>query len=321
MMPRPKSISLTPDALDRNGVTASETLVAARLSLLINGVLSTGFDRDGLATSQTPSSATALTLDGVIGTDLTVAPRQGAYIIIHAIGDDTGRTFTAVGTDVNGSVLTEAITGPGAGLIVMSSAKFYSIASVTPDAATAGAIEVGVNGFYAPSTAQHITVFSAGNDTGDTFTVTGEDRYKNALTEDITGLSADTALGLLNFGRVERVESSGASAAGVEVGVNGLCESQWFILNYRGNDFNVGLGLDISTGGSMTYEVQHTFDDLFTDGLVEGVPVVFQHDTLNAETTNQDGNYTNPPVATRSAITAHTSGTLTFNIIQSGSGG
>jgi VCBS repeat-containing protein len=319
-MARRKTITLAPDALDRNGITTAETLVAARLALLINGALSAGYDRNGLATSQTPLSAAALTLDGVIGTDLAVNGRKGAYVIIYAAADDTGRTFTVVGTDGNGSVLTEAITGPGLGLIVMSANKFYTIDSVTPDAATAGAIEVGTNGYYDISQAQHIAVYSAGDDTGDTFTVTGEDRYKNALTEALTGSNAGTTAGTKNFGRVERIESSGASTGAVEAGVDGTCESQWFILNYRGNDFNVGLAGEISTGGAMTWDIQHTFDDLFIAPFVEGAATVFTHDTLASETDNQNGNYTNPPAATRSAITAHTSGSLEYHIIQSGSG-
>ena len=313
-MPQVKEITLTPDALDRNGITTTETLVAARLTLLQNGALivSGSYDRDGLATSQTPTSATAMTLDGAIGKDFT--SRDGAYVQLYAAGADTGRTFTVVGRNKYGAQIQEDITGPGAGLITSGSTKFWSIKSVTPDAATADAIEVGVQGYTTFSTPQHVSIYSAGDDTGDTFTVTGLDRYGNVMTDAITGANADTATGTKNFSRVDLVVSSGASAAGVEVGVDGTCESQWLLLNYRSGDFNVGIGTELSA--TATYAVQHTFDDILEVGKVEDDHTVLTHSTLTGETTNQDGNYTNPPAAMRLAITAHTSGTVTMNVIQ-----
>jgi hypothetical protein len=313
-MPQVKAIALTPDALDRNGITTTETLVAARLTLLINGALATGYDRNGIATTQTPTGADEMTLDGVVSKDFT--SRGGAYIQLYAAADDTGRTFTVVGADRLGNTVTETITGPGLGLITAGTTKFWSLKSVTPDAATAGAIEVGVNGYISFTTPQHVAIYSAADDTGDTFTVTGLDRYGNVMTEAITGLDTDTALGTKNFARVDDVTSSGASTGAVEVGVVGTCESQWLVLNYRGGDFNVGIGCDISTGGGATYAVQHTFNDVFVLGFVEDDAVAITHSTLTGETTNQDGNYTNPPAAMRLALTAFTSGTVTMRVIQ-----
>jgi hypothetical protein len=68
-MSKPKVITLSPDALDRNGISTTETLAAARLDFLINGALSTGYDRNGIAASQTPSGADAMTLNGALGID------------------------------------------------------------------------------------------------------------------------------------------------------------------------------------------------------------------------------------------------------------
>lgn len=314
-MPRPKSITLAPTALDRNGITTAETLVAARLSLLINGALATGYDRDGIAASQTPSGADAMTLNGAVGTDLSL--RGGGYVLIYAAANDTGRTFTVVGENYAGHAITEDITGPGTGLITLGSTVFYSITSVTPDAATAGAIEIGVNGYVLLSTPQHIAAYSAGNDTGDTFTFTGLNRYGGAMTEDLTGSSAGTTAGALNFSRIDKVASSGASAGAVEMGIDGLAETQWRLINYRGGDFNVGLGVDV-VSGTLTYAVQHTFHDIMGEGYVEGDETVFTHDTLTGKSADADGNYTNPPRAIRAAITAFTSGSLIFHIVQAG---
>jgi len=318
-MSQPKVITLAPNALDRNGISTTETLLAARLDYLINGALSTGYDRNGIAASQTPTDATAMTLDGVLGTDFR--DRRGVYILIYAAADDTGRTFTVVGEDLQGNYLTEDITGPGLGLIVLGSTKFYSVASVTPDAATAGAIEIGVNGYCDfTATPQHVAMYSAGNDTGDTYTPRGYDRYGVELTDSITGANASTSTTQdANFAWVDRITSSGASAGAVEAGVDGLCESGWFLLNYRGPDFNVAIGCDVSSGASLTYAMQHTFSNVLASGFQEASgEVVLTHDTITGETGSTDGNYTNPPVATRLAITAHTSGSANARIIHAG---
>jgi hypothetical protein len=314
-MSQPMVITLNPDALDRNGISTTETLLAARLDFLINGALSTGYDRNGICASQTPTSATAMTLNGALGVDFR--DRRGVYILIYAAADDTGRTFTVVGEDINGNRITEAITGPGLGLIVLGSTKFYHVTSITPDAATAGAIEVGVNGYVSFSTPQHVAQYSAGDDTGDTYTVYGYDRNRRAVTDSITGVSAGTSTTQdQNFEWVDRIASSGASAGAVESGVDGVCESGWKVLNYRGpTSFNVAIGC--TTGGA-TYAMQHTFTNVMASGFVENDAVVYTHSTLTGETTNQEGNYTNPPVATRLAITTAGTGPVTATIIHAG---
>ena len=101
-MPRAKVITLAPTAVDANALTTSETLVAARLSLLINGVSQVGYDRNGIGASQTPTGADAMTLDGAGGIDYNSV--GGLIVNIYAAGADTARTFT--GTQVvEGSAL------------------------------------------------------------------------------------------------------------------------------------------------------------------------------------------------------------------------
>jgi hypothetical protein len=315
-MSQPKVITLAPTALDRNGISTTETLLATRLDYLINGALSTGYDRNGICASQTPTGADAMTLNGALGVDFHT--RRGVYVLIYGAADDTGRTFTVVGEDSKGNFLTEAITGPDAGLIVLGSTKFWHITSVTPDAATAGAIEVGVNGYAEFTTAQHVAMYSAGDDTGDTYTARGYDRYGVEVTDSITGASAGTSSTQdQNFGWVDRITSSGTSAGAVEAGVDGLCESAWFLLNYRGPDFNVSLLVDV-VSGTLTYAAQHTSDNILATGFAENDATAFTHDTLTGQTTDQDGNYTNPPRAVRLALTAFTSGSVKMTVVQTG---
>ena len=162
---------------------------------------------------------------------------------------------------------------------------------------------------------QHVTITTTSDEQLATFTVVGTDRYGNAMTEDITGPNATTVVGTKNFATVTSITST-ADATGVTAGVDGTCESGWFPINYRGPDFNIGLGTEIT--GACTYSVQHTFNDIQLKGFLEDDATVYTHSTLAAETTNQDGNYTNPPVACRLAITDHTSGDAILRIVEGG---
>jgi len=75
--------------------------------------------------------------------------------------------------------------------------------------------------------------------------------------------------------------------------------------------FNVGFGV-VATG-TVTYTVQHTFDDPQT----VASPVWFSHPTIAAKSDNQDGNYAFPVAAIKVLVTAG-AGTATMTLIQTG---
>ena len=75
--------------------------------------------------------------------------------------------------------------------------------------------------------------------------------------------------------------------------------------------FNVGFGV-VATG-TVTYTVQHTFDNVQT----VASPVWFSHPTIFGKTDNQDGNYAFPVAAIKVLVTAGT-GTATMTMIQAG---
>lgn len=63
-----------------------------------------------------------------------------------------------------------------------------------------------------------LTILSAGNDSGITFTVAGKDAYGNAMVEVITGANAGTAAGKKAFASITSITASGAAAGNVSVG-------------------------------------------------------------------------------------------------------
>lgn len=102
-------------------------------------------DANGIAESQTPAGAGALTLDGAAVSGGVATLDVQRRVLITCAGNDAGRTFTIVGTDDAGYSISEAVSGADAGTS-SSTLDFRTVTSVTVDAATAGAIEVGTSG-------------------------------------------------------------------------------------------------------------------------------------------------------------------------------
>ena len=90
----------------------------------------------------------------------------------------------------------------------------------------------------------------------------------------------------------------------------GVGTSAWIPLDYKQNPFNIGLGVVVS--GTITYDIEHTFDDVFDSTVT---PTAFKHSSLTSQTTNKDGNYAFPIKAVRINNTAGT-GTTTVTLLQ-----
>lgn len=104
----------------------------------------------------------------------------------------------------------------------------------------------------------------------------------------------------------------------VRVTVGALAASNPIPLdNYR-DPFNVGLGVALSAGATLTYSVQHTFDDVFAANFSPATATWYNHVSLAALVANGDGNYAFPIMATRLNVTAYTGGTATLTVIQAG---
>lgn len=70
----------------------------------------------------------------------------------------------------------------------------------------------------------------------------------------------------------------------------------------------------VVVNGTTNYTVQHTLDNVLTS---TATPTAFDHDTLVAQTTSQDGNYAFPLSAIRVVNNSGT-GSTTITILQSG---
>jgi hypothetical protein len=104
----------------------------------------TAADADGVCQSQTPAAGgeQALTINGALSSGGVATFVAARLITIASAADDSARTFTVTGTDVNGNVQTEVIAGPAT--TVTGTKYFRTVTEVLVDDDTAGAITVGM---------------------------------------------------------------------------------------------------------------------------------------------------------------------------------
>jgi len=96
------------------------------------------------------------------------------------------------------------------------------------------------------------------------------------------------------------------------VSQTGVGSSAIIPMNLDSTPFNVGLGVVVT--GTVTYTVQHTFDNPWTTTN----PTWFDHPTVAAKVSvNADGNYAFPVAAIKVAVTAG-AGTAQLTVIQAG---
>jgi hypothetical protein len=290
MPARPKRITLTPTASDVNGITTTNNPAGAA-TMLINGVLATlASDPDGVQTAFTPAAAGNIALGDQIGA-VGIVFTNPTYLSFLTASDESGKVITVNGKGPDGSMIGEQITGPNA---------------------TTGYSTLGNAVFATP---QHVTLTASTDESGGTWIVYGLDRYQNVVSESITGPNATTITTTGNFAVVTRVDVD-AAATNVTVGVDGTCESGWLTLDTYSRDFEVSMGINL--GGTATYSVQHTFDDVYSSTFDEDAANQLTHASLVGQTADADGTYISPVAAVRLALTAHTSGNAVFTVLQAG---
>jgi len=124
-------------------------------------------DPNGISESAQVANNAALTIGGALHSGNTITFISGRKIVITSGGDDSGISFTIVGTDVNGAALTESLTGANAG-DATSTNFFKTIASITAVGDPAGTVVAGSTGsaadvvFEGPTRLKGFSIVSGG---------------------------------------------------------------------------------------------------------------------------------------------------------------
>lgn len=94
------------------------------------------------------------------------------------------------------------------------------------------------------------------------------------------------------------------------VSKTGVGSSSALVMNTNISPFNVGFGTVVT--GTVTYTIQHTFDD---PGV--GFTTWYSHPTVVDEDANADGNYAFPVTGVKILVTAG-DGSVTLKLVQAG---
>lgn len=309
-----KTVSVGPvTAAVTNQICASQTPNAGQM--VINGAGAT-FSINNIATAQDPAGAGNLTL--VSSTVQFVQPR---YVYITSAGNDSALAFTITGTDANWNPLSETITG-GNTKAVVSTKQFTSVSSVYVNG-NCGSVQVGsfLQATFTGSTARQVTITPTGNESTNTFTVTGTDINGNSITESVAGLNATASTTNSYFYTVTSIRIANNAANAIVAGMTNTAASDWI----RFDDFapsNISIQCNVS--GSATYTVQSTLsdpNDPFTPTPRGSMIWVNSSDTaVVAATSTQQSNFLFAPKFARVVLTTTSTGSVTAIFLQSSNG-
>lgn len=102
-------------------------------------------DDDGISTNAAVGNNAALVIGGALASGGSVTLSHARKVTVTSAGDDSSKSFTIVGTDVNGDAQTESLTGANAG-VATSTNYFLTIASITAVGNPAGNVKAGISG-------------------------------------------------------------------------------------------------------------------------------------------------------------------------------
>ena len=102
-------------------------------------------DADGISVAAAVGNNAALVIGGALASGGSVTLSHGRVVTILSAGDDSAKSFTVTGTDVDGDSQTESITGANAGTAT-GSKYFKTISGISAVGNPAGNVSAGVNG-------------------------------------------------------------------------------------------------------------------------------------------------------------------------------
>ena len=211
--------------------TVNDTQIAQELSI------------NSIALAQTTASATYLNLNGAL---VTAAGAAGA-IVVAAVGSanvpmtltttpyvlpsaaqitlsavsTAAVSITLLGRDLSGALLTETLTGPGAGATVYSSNVYKVLYAVIPNAGTTNAMSVSYSAvaLMSLSLPTKIMLSSGANLSGSSFTLVGTGLNGVLQTETIgTGPSIGQVQSVNLYNTITSIKTGAAVSSNVLVG-------------------------------------------------------------------------------------------------------
>ena len=197
-----------------DSIALSQSISANAYALLNSTVYGTGTNGAGTAlnasaivTTSTPTTTYAtLTADPYVAT-------TPAQVTIYSSSNLSAVTFTLVGTDGTGALVTESITGPNNTTVY--STKIYNSVHAIYSNGTATSMQAGVGSVAVLPVATPIQLFSSGtSNSGVTFTITGAAPGGGVLSESLVGPGVGAYVTSVNsYKTITSVKASASTTA------------------------------------------------------------------------------------------------------------
>ena len=309
-----KTVSVGPvTAAVTNQICASQTPYAGQM--VLNGAGAT-FSINNVAASQDPAAAGYLTLAATV-----VSFSQPRYVYVTSAADDTAFTFTVTGTDVNGQPLTEVITGANTKARV-STNQFTTVSSVYVSG-NSGSVQVGSFAYatFTGSTARQVTITPTGDESSNSFIVTGTDSNGSPISETVAGKNATASTTNAYFLTVTSIKIASNAANAIVAGMTNTASSSWV----RFDDFAPSyISIQCDVTGSVTYVVQSSLDDPNSPfNPVNPTSMVWVNTSdiaVVGATTTQQSNFLFAPKFARVYLSTTSTGSVSATFLQSSNG-
>jgi hypothetical protein len=158
-----------------------------------------------------------------------------------------------------------------------------------------------------------VSIASAGNDSGMTFTVYGTNNGGSLISEALAGGNVATVSTLKSFNTVTRVAASAATAAAITVGTLQSGSTDWIPLDiYVPNQVT---NISATVTGTINYSVQYTNEDPFDNTLAHQV-VAHPTAALTTATASQTSGATTTLMRAVRLLVNSGSGSALMTIVQ-----
>lgn len=191
----------------------------------------------------------------------------------------------------------------------------------------AGAGSLLINGASAASgvatldSQRQVQITSAGNDSGRTFVVTGQDEFGRTFSETVfPGPNIGSVATKSSFLKVTSITVDAATAGAITVGTNTVGSTPAIPLDQYLDPFAVSLFTEFPSGAA-TVIVEYTADDIWSSSFIDGLATWTTHSSwTGGKSAHTDSNIAFPASAVRMTIQSGT-GQARFEVRQAGGHG
>lgn len=166
----------------------------------------------------------------------------------------------------------------------------------------------------------HLVIITPSGSVTGNYTLTGTDADGNSQTETLATDTVNAVTSTKYFKTLTSVLApSGIGSETVDIGWTDDAVSPTWVPDFKQQFFSIGIGLDVS--GTISVDVQHTFDDIFDADVAYSSRTWLDHASLAAKTSDADGNYAAGVRGIRLLINSVTAGgTVKVTYIQGSEG-